>query len=112
MIYKDYKEIELTSGTKKAELFTKHRIKSLKNNMKKWKFFNVNSHSAYNKLTEDIFLNHTFDKDDFAMIQAFKEDIFPKKRMVTKEDYDIMYHIFINYKLTVTEAADYKYKCI
>ncbi|EXX50521.1 hypothetical protein RirG_270130 [Rhizophagus irregularis DAOM 197198w] len=39
----------------------------------------VNSHCAYNELTEDIFLNHTFDEDDFAIIQAFKEDTLPKK---------------------------------
>ncbi|CAB4383904.1 unnamed protein product [Rhizophagus irregularis] len=71
----------------------------------------VNSYSAYNELTEDIFLNHTFDEDNFAMIRAFKEDTFPKKKVATKEYYDMMYHIFINCKLTVTEAADYKYKC-
>ncbi|CAB4443126.1 unnamed protein product [Rhizophagus irregularis] len=71
----------------------------------------VNSHCAYNELTEDIFLNHTFDEDDFAIIRAFKEDTLPKKKVATKEDYDIMYHIFVNCKLTVTEAADYRYKC-
>ncbi|PKC55677.1 hypothetical protein RhiirA1_475199 [Rhizophagus irregularis] len=71
----------------------------------------VNSHYAYNELTEDIFLNHTFDEDDFAIIQAFKEDTLPKKRVATKEDYDMIYHIFINCKLTFTEAADYRYKC-
>jgi predicted Zn-dependent peptidase len=51
-------------------------------------------------LTEDIFFNHTFD-----------EDTLPKKKVATKEDYDMMYHIFINCKLTATEAADYRYKC-
>ncbi|CAB4438793.1 unnamed protein product [Rhizophagus irregularis] len=48
----------------------------------------VNSYCAYNELTEDIFLNHTFDEDDFAMIQVFKEDTLPKK-----------------------EVANYRYKC-
>ncbi|GET52600.1 hypothetical protein GLOIN_2v1876992 [Rhizophagus irregularis DAOM 181602=DAOM 197198] len=87
VIYKDYKEAELTPGTKKAELFAKHKIRGIKNNMNKWKFLNneqyikssdlallyskVNSHSAYNELTENIFLNHTFDEDDFAMIRAY-----------------------------------------
>ncbi|CAB4431723.1 unnamed protein product [Rhizophagus irregularis] len=28
----------------------------------------VDNHCAYNELTEDIFINHTFDEDDFAMI--------------------------------------------
>ncbi|GBC28991.2 hypothetical protein GLOIN_2v1788486 [Rhizophagus irregularis DAOM 181602=DAOM 197198] len=72
---RDYKETELTSETKKMELFTKCRIRGLKNNMEN----EVNSHCAYNELTEDIFLNHTFDEDDFAIIQAFKEDTLPKK---------------------------------
>ncbi|PKY52098.1 hypothetical protein RhiirA4_469514 [Rhizophagus irregularis] len=71
----------------------------------------VNSHYAYNELTEDIFLNHTFDEDDFAMIRTFKEDTLPRKRAATKEDYDIMYYIFVNCKLTFIEAANYRYKC-
>ncbi|PKY47822.1 hypothetical protein RhiirA4_463193 [Rhizophagus irregularis] len=51
----------------------------------------MNSHSAYNELTEDIFFNHTFDKDDFAMIRTFKENsTFSKKRVITKENYDII----------------------
>ncbi|CAB4443024.1 unnamed protein product [Rhizophagus irregularis] len=133
VIYKDYKETELTPETKKMELFAKRRIRGLKSNMEKWKFLNngeviTNSqplhhiwkltaailteyHCAYNELTEDIFLNHTFDEDDFAIIRAFKKDTLPKKKVATKEDYDIMYHIFVNCKLTVTEAADYRYKC-
>ncbi|CAB4429540.1 unnamed protein product [Rhizophagus irregularis] len=72
----------------------------------------VNSHSEYNELTDDIFLNHTFDEDDFTMIRAFKEDNLPKKKIATKEDYDIIYHIFTKCTLSVAEAADFiKYKC-
>ncbi|PKY47064.1 hypothetical protein RhiirA4_462135 [Rhizophagus irregularis] len=95
--------------------------------MEKWRFLNngeyikssdlallyneVNSHSAYNELTEDIFLNHTFNEDDFVMIRAFKEDTLPKKKIATKEDYDMMHHIFTKCNLSVAEAADHKYKC-
>ncbi|CAB4411950.1 unnamed protein product [Rhizophagus irregularis] len=71
----------------------------------------LNSHSAYNELTEDIFLNHTFNEDDFVMIRAFKEDTLPKKKIATKEDYDMMHHIFTKCNLSVAEAADHKYKC-
>ncbi|CAG8741198.1 2753_t:CDS:1, partial [Rhizophagus irregularis] len=28
----------------------------------------MDSHSAYNELAEDIFLNYTFNEDDFTMI--------------------------------------------
>jgi hypothetical protein len=45
------------------------------------------------------------------MIRTFKENTLPKKRVATKEDYDMMYHIFVNCKLTFREAADYRYKC-
>ncbi|PKY60136.1 hypothetical protein RhiirA4_430903 [Rhizophagus irregularis] len=71
----------------------------------------VNSHSAYNELTEDIFLNHTFDEDDFAMIRAFKEDTLPQKKIATKEDYDMMHHINTKCNLSVAEAADHRYRC-
>ncbi|PKY58490.1 hypothetical protein RhiirA4_429748 [Rhizophagus irregularis] len=50
-------------------------------------------------------------KYDFAMIRTFKEDTLPKKKVAMKEDYDMMYHIFVNCKLTATEAVDYRYKC-
>ncbi|PKK71216.1 hypothetical protein RhiirC2_849334 [Rhizophagus irregularis] len=102
----------------KSELFAKHKVRAtilteqyIKSSDLALLYSEVNSYSAYNELTEDIFLNHTFDEDNFAMIRAFKEDTFPKKKVATKEYYDMMYHIFINCKLTVTEAADYKYKC-
>ncbi|GET56057.1 hypothetical protein GLOIN_2v1780145 [Rhizophagus irregularis DAOM 181602=DAOM 197198] len=42
---------------------------------------------------------------------TFKEDTLPKRRIATKEDYNMMYHIFINCKLTATKAVNYKYKC-
>ncbi|CAB4402312.1 unnamed protein product [Rhizophagus irregularis] len=71
----------------------------------------VNSHRAFNELTDDIFLNHTFDEDDFAMIRAFKEDTLPKRKIATKEDYDMMYHIFTKCNLSMVEAADQKYQC-
>ncbi|PKY49043.1 hypothetical protein RhiirA4_464852 [Rhizophagus irregularis] len=71
----------------------------------------VNSHSAYYELTEDIFLNHTFDKDDFALIRTFKEDTLSQKKIATKEDYDMMHHIFTKCNLLVAEAADHRYKC-
>ncbi|PKY57824.1 hypothetical protein RhiirA4_479191 [Rhizophagus irregularis] len=45
------------------------------------------------------------------MIRAFKEDTLSKKKVATKENYDMMYHIFVNCKLTATKAADYRYKC-
>ncbi|CAG8734813.1 20794_t:CDS:2, partial [Rhizophagus irregularis] len=113
VIYRDYKETELTIVTKKADLFAKRRVREqyIKSSDLALLYSEVNSYSAYNELTEDIFLNHTFDEDNFTMIQAFKEDTFPKKKVATKEYYDMMYHIFINCKLTATEAADYKYKC-
>jgi hypothetical protein len=40
IIYRDYHEIDLTAGTKKAELFAKRRIRGLKNNLEKWRFLN------------------------------------------------------------------------
>ncbi|PKY56786.1 hypothetical protein RhiirA4_477335 [Rhizophagus irregularis] len=63
---RNYKEIELTHETKKAELFAKRRIRV------------------------DIFFNHTFDENNFATIRAFKEDTLPKKRTATKEEWKIM----------------------
>ncbi|CAB4423255.1 unnamed protein product [Rhizophagus irregularis] len=149
IIYRDYQETDLTLGTKKAELFAKRRVRSLKHNIDKWKVLNngeirthsrpshhiwkptaaimveqyikssdfallyseVNSYSEYNELTDDIFLNHTFDEDNFAMIRAFKEDTLPQKKVATKEDYDMIYHIFTKCTLSVAEAADLRYKC-
>ncbi|PKY60796.1 hypothetical protein RhiirA4_484938 [Rhizophagus irregularis] len=149
VIYRDYNEMDLAAGTKKAELFAKRRVKGLKNNMDKWRILNngevrthsrlshhiwkpiaaimteqyikssdlallyseVNSHSTYNELTEDIFLNHTFDEDDFTMIRAFKEDTLPQRKIATKEDYDMMHHIFTKCNLSVAEAADHRYRC-
>ncbi|CAG8773405.1 5111_t:CDS:2, partial [Rhizophagus irregularis] len=59
----------------------------------------VNSHNAYNELTEDIFLNHTFDEDNFALIRAFKKDsTLSKKKIATKEDYNMIHHIFTKYQ--------------
>ncbi|PKY46581.1 hypothetical protein RhiirA4_461475 [Rhizophagus irregularis] len=66
----------------------------------------VNSYRAFNELTDDIFLNHTFDEDDFAMIRAFKEDTLPKRKIATKEDYDMMHHIFTKCNLSMVEAAE------
>ncbi|PKY55602.1 hypothetical protein RhiirA4_475176 [Rhizophagus irregularis] len=40
VIYRNYNEADLTSGTKKVELFTKRRIRGLKSNMEKCKFLN------------------------------------------------------------------------
>lgn len=65
----------------------------------------VNSHQKFNKLTDDIFLNYTFNKDDFAMICTFEEDIFPKRRTATKEDYKVMHHIFTKEHLTFMKTA-------
>ncbi|GET65318.1 uncharacterized protein OCT59_028104 [Rhizophagus irregularis] len=64
----------------------------------------VNSHNAYNELTEDIFLNHTFDEDNFALIRAFKKDsTLSKKKIATKEDYNMIHHIFTKCNLSVAK---------
>ncbi|PKC57441.1 hypothetical protein RhiirA1_472497 [Rhizophagus irregularis] len=97
-----YRSVIFQNFTSPSKYYTKLRLN---------KFPDV-SHSVYNELTEDIFLNHMFDEDDFALIHAFKEDnTLSKKKMATKEDYDIIHHIFTKCNLSVAEAADHRYKC-
>ncbi|RGB25555.1 hypothetical protein C1646_771544 [Rhizophagus diaphanus] len=80
VIYRDYKEAELTP---KAELFAKPAI----------------------------LMKQYIKSSDLALLYS-EEDTLLNKKVVTKEDYDMMYYIFVNCKLTAaTKAVDYKYKC-
>src|SRR5688572_5857331 len=48
----------------------------------------------YNRINDDIFLNHTFDEDDFAIIRQFKESILPEKRLATDNNYMLTRNIY------------------